>query len=134
MLRKPRPHKPVPQFDYPELKPQPWKPNRPCAGCGAPPESFVRTAELYVIDPPRASVTWRCPFCSTLLGVLLNLIFGPMGPEPDSGREPSVSLTAPPLLDLHRAGRGAFFLSFKRAVLQGKVGDVEDARESHDPA
>ena len=71
--------KPKPQLDYEELKPQTWRPVKPCPACGAPPESFVRHANLYFINPPRANLTWTCGECETLLGVLLNLIFGPLG-------------------------------------------------------
>lgn len=77
-----RPPKVQPRPDYPELHPQTWRPNKPCPGCGAPPETFERRVSLYYISPPRANLTWACVECSTLLGTLLNLILGPLGAEP----------------------------------------------------
>lgn len=71
-----RPSKTLPPSDYPELHPSPGPPRRPCAGCGTPPEGFMRIVELYTVAPPTAAQWWRCPFCATLLGTLLNLIFG----------------------------------------------------------
>lgn len=75
--------KTLPPTDYPCLKPQAWRPNKPCPGCGSPPEEFVSRVDLYYINPARASMTWSCPECSTLLGVLLNLICGPLEPGSD---------------------------------------------------
>ena len=86
-----RPPKIQPRLDYEGLKPQTWRPNKPCLGCGAPPEIFERRTDLYCINPPRANLTWTCAECSTLLGTLLNLIFGPLGAAPPPGPEPAVN-------------------------------------------